>query len=188
MKLSSRQKISKLKLLNILLQILDEGVLTDAQGRKVNFSNTVIVMTSNAGSERKENALGFAKTEAEATADKVRAALSEFLRPEFLSRLDEIIIFRHLTEEDFFAISELMLKEYIDTLKEKGIVFTFDESARRCLAKKAYGGKSGARDLRNLIRREVEDKIAAAIVNSRLGGIAAIHLTAENDEVKLQIL
>ena len=174
--------------LNILLQILDEGVLTDAQGRKVNFSNTVIVMTSNAGSERKENALGFAKTEAEATADKVRAALSEFLRPEFLSRLDEIIIFRHLTEEDFFAISELMLKEYIDTLKEKGIVFTFDESARRCLAKKAYGGKSGARDLRNLIRREVEDKIAAAIVNSRLGGIAAIHLTAENDEVKLQIL
>ena len=174
--------------LNILLQILDEGVLTDAQGRKVNFSNTVIVMTSNAGSERKENALGFAKTEAEATADKVRAALSEFLRPEFLSRLDEIIIFRHLTEEDFFAISELMLKEYIDTLKEKGIVFTFDETARRCLAKKAYGGKSGARDLRNLIRREVEDKIAAAIVNSRLGGIAAIHLTAENDEVKLQIL
>ena len=174
--------------LNILLQILDEGVLTDAQGRKVNFSNTVIVMTSNAGSERKENALGFAKTEAEATADKVRAALSEFLRPEFLSRLDEIIIFRHLTEEDFFAISELMLKEYIDTLKEKGIVFTFDESARRCLAKKAYGGKSGARDLRNLIRKEVEDKIAAAIVNSRLGGIAAIHLTAENDEVKLQIL
>ena len=174
--------------LNILLQILDEGVLTDAQGRKVNFSNTVIVMTSNAGSERKENALGFAKTEAEATADKVRAALSEFLRPEFLSRLDEIIIFRYLTEEDFFAISELMLKEYIDTLKEKGIVFTFDESARRCLAKKAYGGKSGARDLRNLIRREVEDKIAAAIVNSRLGGIAAIHLTAENDEVKLQIL
>ena len=174
--------------LNILLQILDEGVLTDAQGRKVNFSNTVIVMTSNAGSERKENALGFAKTEAEATADKVRAALSEFLRPEFLSRLDEIIIFRHLTEEDFFAISELMLKEYIDTLKEKGIVFTFDESARRCLAKKAYGGKSGARDLRNLIRREVEDKVAAAIVNSRLGGIAAIHLTAENDEVKLQIL
>ena len=105
--------------LNILLQILDEGVLTDAQGRKVNFSNTVIVMTSNAGSERKENALGFAKTEAEATADKVRAALSEFLRPEFLSRLDEIIIFRHLTEEDFFAISELMLKEYIEELRMK---------------------------------------------------------------------
>jgi len=174
--------------LNILLQILDEGVLTDAQGRKVNFSNTVIVMTSNAGSERRENALGFAKTEAEATADKVRAALSEFLRPEFLSRLDEIIIFRHLTEEDFVAISSLMLSEYIDSLNEKGIRFTFDEKAQKCLAKKAYGGKSGARDLRNLIRKEVEDKIAAAIVNSRLGAIAAIHLTAADDEIKLEIL
>ena len=174
--------------LNILLQILDEGVLTDAQGRKVNFSNTVIVMTSNAGSERKENALGFAKTEAEATAEKVRAALGEFLRPEFLSRLDEIIIFRHLTEEDFVAIAALMLNEYVDTLKEKGIRFTFDEKAQRYLAKKAHGGKSGARDLRNLIRKEVEDKIAAAIVNSRLGGIAAIHVTAEDDNLKLDVL
>ena len=107
--------------LNILLQILDEGVLTDAQGRKVNFSNTVIVMTSNAGSEKKENALGFAKTEEDATNEKVRAALSEFLRPEFISRLDEIIIFRHLNEDDFVAISALMLNEYIGSLKEKGI-------------------------------------------------------------------
>ncbi len=174
--------------LNILLQILDEGVLTDAQGRKVNFSNTVIVMTSNAGSERKENALGFAKTEQEATTEKVRAALGEFLRPEFLSRLDEIIIFRHLTEEDFVSIAALMLNEYTDTLQEKGILFSFDEKAQRCLAKKAYGGKSGARDLRNLIRKEVEDKIAAAIVNSRLGGIAGIHVTAEDDQIKLDIL
>ena len=174
--------------LNILLQILDEGVLTDAQGRKVNFANTVIVMTSNAGSERKENALGFAKTEAEATAEKVRKALGEFLRPEFLSRLDEIIIFRHLTEEDFVAIAALMMNEYVDTLKEKGIRFTFDEKAQRYLAKKAYGGQSGARDLRNLIRKEVEDKIAAAIVSSRLGGIAAIHVTAEDDALKLDIL
>ena len=113
--------------LNILLQILDEGVLTDAQGRKVNFSNTVIVMTSNAGSEKKENALGFAKTEEDATNEKVRAALSEFLRPEFISRLDEIIIFRHLNEDDFVAISALMLNEYIGSLKEKGINFTYDE-------------------------------------------------------------
>ena len=173
--------------LNILLQILDEGVLTDAQGRKVNFSNTVIVMTSNAGSERRENALGFAKTEAEATAEKVRTALSEFLRPEFLSRLDEIIIFRQLSEEDFVSISDLMLKEYVDTLKEKGINFTYDEKAQKYLAKKAYGGKSGARDLRNLIRREVEDKIAAAIVNSRTGGIAAINVTAD-DEIRLDVL
>ncbi len=173
--------------LNILLQILDEGVLTDAQGRKVNFSNTVIVMTSNAGSERKENALGFAKTEAEATAEKVRKALSEFLRPEFLSRLDEIIIFRHLTEEDFVAISALMLDEYVGTLKEKGIRFTYDDSSRMWLAKKAYGGKSGARDLRNLIRKEVEDKIAEAIVNSRTGMLSAIDLSADDNGIKLEV-
>ena len=141
--------------LNILLQILDEGVLTDAQGRKVNFSNTVIVMTSNAGSERKEGALGFAKTQAEATNEKVRKALSEFLRPEFLSRVDDIIVFKQLTEDDFFDISKLMLDEYTDALSEKGIAFSYDDEARRYLAKKAYGGPSGARDLRNLIRKEV---------------------------------
>ena len=174
--------------LNILLQILDEGVLTDAQGRKVNFSNTVIVMTSNAGSEKKENALGFAKTEAEATNEKVRAALSEFLRPEFLSRLDEIIIFRHLNEEDFVAISALMLNEYIGSLKEKGINFTYDEKAQKYLAKKAFGGKSGARDLRNLIRKEVEDKIASAIVDHRTGEIAAINVTADDESLKLEVL
>ena len=172
--------------LNILLQILDEGVLTDAQGRKVNFSNTVIVMTSNAGSDKRENALGFAKTEQDATNEKVRAALSEFLRPEFLSRLDEIIIFRHLTEEDFVRISALMLHEYVGSLDEKGIKFTYDEKAQQYLAHKAFGGKSGARDLRNLIRREVEDKIAEAIVTSRLGEIAGIHITADEEGVVLQ--
>lgn len=174
--------------LNILLQILDEGVLTDAQGRKVNFSNTVIVMTSNAGSEKSGNALGFAKTEADATNEKVRAALSEFLRPEFLSRLDEIIVFRHLNEDDFVAISALMLNEYTGSLKEKGINFTYDEKAQKYLAKKAYGGKSGARDLRNLIRKEVEDKIASAIVDHRTGEIAAINVTADDDSIKLEIL
>ncbi len=174
--------------LNILLQILDEGMLTDAQGRKVNFSNTVIVMTSNAGSDRRENALGFAKTEAEATADKVRAALSEFLRPEFLSRLDDIIIFRQLTEKDFVSISELMLSEYVDSLKEKGIAFTYDEKAQKYLAKKAFGGKSGARDLRNLIRKEVEDKIASAIVDSESNTISAINVTAGKNGIKLEVL
>ena len=173
--------------LNILLQILDEGVLTDAQGRKVNFSNTVIVMTSNAGSEKRENALGFAKTQAQATAEKVRAALSEFLRPEFLSRLDEIIIFSHLTKENFVDISALMLNEYVDSLKEKGIEFTFDKKAQEYLAEKSYGGKSGARDLRNLIRREVEDKIASAIVAGRADEIAKIKVTADDDKIKLEI-
>ncbi len=174
--------------LNILLQILDEGVLTDAQGRKVNFSNTVIVMTSNAGSEKRENALGFAKTEADATAEKVRASLSEFLRPEFLSRLDEIIIFRQLSEEDFVSISALMLGEYTGSLKEKGIAFSYDEKAQEYLAHKAYGGRSGARDLRNLIRKEVEDKIASAIVDSRTGSIAGIHVSADEEGIKLEVI
>ena len=173
--------------LNILLQILDEGVLTDAQGRKVNFSNTVIVMTSNAGSERRDYALGFAKTQAEATNEKVRKALGEFLRPEFLSRLDEIIVFRQLEEKDFVEISKLMLDEYIDTLKEKGISFSYDDSARKYLAHKSFGGQSGARDLRNLIRKEVEDKIAAAIVESRTGMISSISVSADDEGIKLDV-
>ena len=131
--------------------------------------------------------MGFAKTEAEATAEKVRAALSEFLRPEFLSRLDEIIIFSHLTKENFVDISALMLNEYVDSLKEKGIKFTFDKKAQELLAEKAYGGKSGARDLRNLIRKEVEDKIASAIVESRANSISAIKVTAKDSEIKLNI-
>ena len=173
--------------LNILLQILDEGVLTDAQGRKVNFSNTVIVMTSNAGSERKEGALGFAKTQAEATNEKVRKALSEFLRPEFLSRVDDIIVFKQLTEDDFFDISKLMLDEYTDSLNEKGIEFSYNDEARKYLAKKAFGGPSGARDLRNLIRKEVEDKIANAIVESKSGIITSIKVTTEGESIKLEV-
>lgn len=174
--------------LNVLLQILDEGVVTDSHGRKVNFQNTVIVMTSNAGSSKKENALGFGKTEEEATREKVHVALREFLRPEFISRIDEIIVFRHLGEEDFVKIAKLMLSEYIDSLKEKGIEFTFDEDAQKVLAKKSYGGKSGARDLRNLIRKEVEDKIASAIIDNRGTPIGRIHLGANDNELKLDIL
>ncbi len=173
--------------LNILLQILDEGTLTDAQGRKVDFSNTVIIMTSNAGSEKRENALGFAKTQDDATREKVMKALSEFLRPEFLSRLDEIIVFRNLTEDDFVNISKLMLNEYIDSLNEKGIAFSYDDNLCRHLAKKAYGGQSGARDLRNLIRKEVEDKIASAIVESADGILTSINVTANDNGVVLNI-
>ncbi len=173
--------------LNILLQILDEGTLTDAQGRKVNFSNTVIVMTSNAGSDRRENALGFAKTQDEATKEKVMKALSEFLRPEFLSRLDEIIVFRNLSEDDFVSISKLILDEYIGSLNEKGIEFGYDDNLCRYLAKKAYGGQSGARDLRNLIRKEVEDKIASAIVESPDGIITSINVTANDNDIVLDI-
>ena len=173
--------------LNILLQILDEGTLTDAQGRKVNFSNTVIVMTSNAGSDKRENALGFAKTRDEATKEKVMKALSEFLRPEFLSRLDEIIVFRNLDEDDFVKISKLMLDEYVNSLSEKGIAFNYDESLCKYLANKAYGGQSGARDLRTLIRKEVEDKIASAIVDSSDGILTEVNVTAKDGKTELEI-
>lgn len=173
--------------MNILLQILDEGRITDAHGRVVNFENTVIIMTSNAGSDNKEGALGFAKSESELSKEKVLKALSEFLRPEFLSRIDEIIVFDPLTEEDFVSIAKLMLSEYIESLKEKGIEFKFDSKATKWLANHAYGKKSGARDLRNLIRKEAEDKIASAIIDAADFDIKEINLTANKDGIKINI-
>lgn len=174
--------------LNILLQILDEGKLTDAHGRLVNFENTVIVMTSNAGSNKRESALGFGKTQNDANKEKVMKALSEFLRPEFIARVDEIIVFHELTVDNFKDIARLMLNEYVPVLKEKQIDFTFDESACELLAKKAYGGNSGARDLRNLIRREVEDKIAQAMIDANDVLLSGIHLTVENDNFSLKTI
>ena len=152
--------------LNILLQILDEGKVTDAHGRAVNFENTVIVMTSNAGSAGKDSALGFGKTAEEASKEKVMKALADFLRPEFLARVDEVIVFNNLTEENFDEIAGLMLSEYVPTLEEKHIKFTYDNEACKYLSKKSCGGKSGARDLRNTIRREVEDALSAINVTS----------------------
>ncbi len=165
--------------MNILLQILDEGHITDAHGRNVNFENTVIVMTSNAGSENRENALGFARTQADASREKAMKALSEFLRPEFLSRVDEIVVFRPLGVDDFEKIAHLMLNEYVTSLKERNITFVYDGKATRWLAEHAIGGKSGARDLRSLIRREVEDRITSAIVESCDEQISGISLTAD---------
>lgn len=174
--------------MNILLQILDEGKVTDAHGREVNFENTVIVMTSNAGSDKRENALGFGKTQADAHKEKAMKALSEFLRPEFLARVDEILVFRDLDKNDFKKISALLLEEYVPTLKEKGIVFKYDDKACQVLAEKASGGKSGARDLRNIIRKEVEDKIAEEMIDSLNTAITGIAVTADNDEIKLEII
>lgn len=174
--------------LNILLQILDEGKVTDAHGRVVNFENTVIIMTSNAGSNKKEGLMGFGRSEADMAKEKVIKALSEFLRPEFLSRIDEIIVFGSLNDENFREIAKLMLSEYIGTLEEKGIKFTYDDKAAEYLAKKSAGGKSGARDLRNTIRKEVEDKITSAIIEHREGEIIGIHLTAGESGLKMDIL
>lgn len=172
--------------LNILLQILDEGKLTDAHGRDVNFENTVIVMTSNAGSDKRENALGFGKTQADANREKVMKALSEFLRPEFIARVDEIIVFRELDTEDFKKISALLLDEYVPVLKEKGIVFRYDDKACNWFAEKASGGKSGARDLRNLIRKEVEDRIAKLIIENADTPISAVAITADDNSIILE--
>ncbi|CCX38688.1 aTPase family associated with various cellular activities (AAA) [Clostridium sp. CAG:1013] len=174
--------------LNILLQILDEGRITDAHGRTVNFENTVIVMTSNAGSERKEGALGFAKTTADMSREKVTKALSEFLRPEFLSRIDEVIVFRPLDVEDYKKIAALMLNEYVGSLKEKGIALTFDQAVCDYLAEKSIHGQSGARDLRNNIRRMVEDKLAMLLVERGEGSLTGVNLSMEEGELKLNCL
>ncbi len=169
--------------MNILLQILDEGRITDAQGRTVNFENTVIVMTSNAGSERKGGALGFGKEKGEATKEKVMKALSDFLRPEFLGRVDEIAVFNSLTTEDYEKISALLLDELVSSLKEKDIEFKYTADVPKYLAAKGHGGSRGARDLRNLIRKEIEDEIANIIIDNADSYVSAI--AAEIKEEKL---
>ncbi len=171
--------------MNILLQILDEGRITDAHGRTVNFENTVIVMTSNAGSDRREGSLGFGKTAGDISREKAMKSLSEFLRPEFLSRIDETIVFKPLTKEDYVSIAGLMLEEYVGSLKEKGIAFKYDTAACRALAEKSFNGKSGARDIRNAIRRQVEDRIASLLVE-RGGSVSAVGLTAREDELLVE--
>ena len=174
--------------LNILLQILDEGRITDAHGRTVNFENTVIVMTSNAGSDRKEGSLGFGKTPADMSKERSMKALREFLRPEFLSRIDEVVVFRPLDVDDYEKIAGLMLDEYKTSLKEKAITLTWDREACRLLAEKSIHGTSGARDLRNNIRRLVEDKIASLLVERGEGGVGAVALSAQEGELTLAAL
>ena len=174
--------------LNILLQILDEGRITDAHGRTVNFENTVIVMTSNAGSDRRENSLGFNKTAADMNREKVMRALGEFLRPEFLSRIDEVIVFRPLDVKDYKKIAALMLDEYVGSLKEKGIALTYNQEVCAYLAEKSIHGQSGARDLRNNIRRMVEDKLAMALVERGEGAISGVALSVQDGELRQEVL
>ncbi|MBQ1996671.1 MAG: ATP-dependent Clp protease ATP-binding subunit, partial [Clostridia bacterium] len=169
--------------MNILLQILDEGRITDAQGRTVNFENTVIVMTSNAGSERKGSSIGFGKEKGDMTREKVMKALSEFLRPEFIGRVDEVAVFNSLTEEDYVKIADLLLSELSESLSEKLIDFKWTDEVKAYLAKKAHGGSRGARDLRNLIRKEIEDEIANIIIDNADSLVTAI--AAEIKEEKL---
>ena len=174
--------------LNVLLQILDDGQITDAHGRRVNFENTVIVMTSNAGSDRKEGTVGFNKTVNEQGKERAMKALQQFLRPEFINRVDEIVYFNKLTEENFRPIARLMLDELRDSLKEKGLCFAYDEPLVDYLVKKSYSAAYGARNLRRTIQKEVEDALASAIINSYDHPITQISATAEEDKVLLRTL
>ena len=173
--------------LNVLLQVLDDGRITDAQGRVVNFENTVIVMTSNAGSEGRVGGVGFGRTEQDMVKEKTMKALREFLRPEFLNRVDEIITFNHLSEEDFLGIADIMLKELQDSLASRGLEFTWENSIRDLLVKKAYSVTYGARNLRRTIQKDLEDPISEAIIDSFEHPISAIHIRADGEKVHLDI-
>ena len=172
--------------MNILLQILDEGRITDAQGRQVSFENTIIIMTSNAGSERQGSALGFDKTRYDDARDRAATALREFLRPEFIARVDEVVVFRPLEQKDMEKIAALMLEELKAGLKEREIIFDWSEDVLRQAAAEAYGHKSGARDLRAVLRRRVEDPICALLAGCPEQPPALIHAqTQENGEIVL---
>ncbi len=169
--------------LNILLQILDDGRITDAQGRTVNFENTILVMTSNAGSNISENLLGFGKTEKVASKEKALKALEEFLRPEFLGRVDDIVAFSPLECESLSKIAGIMLNELNDSLREKGIDVIFNKKVCDFIAEKADSKKRGARDLRNIIRKDIEDKIVDLIIKNGEGAINQIKLDVKNNEI-----
>ena len=171
--------------LNVLLQILDDGKITDAQGREINFSNTIIVLTTNAGSEKTNAVSGFSTDRKAQTEDRVEKALTKFLRPEFLNRIDEIITFRHLDKDDFAKIAEIMLKQLSDHLVEKGIKLTYTKDALKIIAEESYSEKYGARNMRRYIERNVEDNIANLIIDSMPNKIYAIAITAVDGKLKI---
>ncbi|MEG0779611.1 MAG: ATP-dependent Clp protease ATP-binding subunit [Oscillospiraceae bacterium] len=174
--------------LNVLLQILDDGQITDAHGRKVNFENTVIVMTSNAGSDKKEGAVGFGRSLNEMGKERAEKALHQFLRPEFINRVDEIVYFNQLSEEDFLKIAKIMLDELVTSLSEKGITFTYDDALMAYLTHKSYSLTYGARNLRRTIQKELEDPLATRLIESFDTPISQIKATVENETVQLYTL
>ncbi len=171
--------------MNMLLQILDDGNITDAQGRLVNFQNTIIIMTSNAGSDRKDGSVGFGKTLTEQSKEKAMKALGEFLRPEFLNRVDEIICFNRLSEENFRGIAAIMLGDLRKSLAEREIVLDWDDSVIDALTEKSYSVTYGARNLRRTIQREIEDPIAELLIDSFERPVSAVRLTAEEGRILL---
>ena len=174
--------------LNILLQILDDGEITDAHGRKVNFENTIIVMTSNAGSATKEGTVGFDRTQNEKDADRAMKGLQQFLRPEFINRVDAVVTFNRLGEDHFGSICRIMLEELKQSLKEKAIAFTYDDALVKYLTEKSFSRTYGARNLRRTIQTELEDPMATKIIDSYDCPVTQVKATAENGEVKLYTL
>ena len=174
--------------MNVLLQILDDGEITDSHGRKVNFENTVIVMTSNAGSERKEGTVGFGHTANEQNRDRAMKALGEFLRPEFLNRVDEVICFNRLDEKNFAGIARIMLDELQKSLEDKGLHFMWDEDVEDYLVKKSYSATYGARNLRRTIQKELEDVMAAQIIDSYEHPVTQIHASVEDGKLVVRSL
>ena len=174
--------------MNVLLQILDDGEITDSHGRKVNFENTVIVMTSNAGSERKEGTVGFGHTLNEQNRDRAMKALGEFLRPEFLNRVDEVICFNRLDEQNFAGIARIMLTELQTSLEDKGLHFTWDEAVEEYLVKKSYSATYGARNLRRTIQKELEDEMASQIIDSYEHPVTQLHAAMEDGKLVIRSL
>ena len=174
--------------LNILLQILDDGEITDAHGRKVNFENTIIVMTSNAGSATKEGTVGFGRSVNEQDADRAMKALQQFLRPEFINRVDEVICFNQLSEENFRSIARIMLQELQDVLQEKNLTFSWEESVLDQLVKESYSAAYGARNLRRYIQKHLEDPIASQIIDSYLHPITALKAVVEDGKIVIHSL
>ena len=173
--------------MNILLQILDEGKINDAQGRTVNFENTIIAMTSNAGSTDKTTGVGFNKSVEDISKEKAMKSLKDFLRPEFISRIDEIIVFKPLKKADFARIAALMLDEMKEPLAEKNIILNYDDSTLDAVAEEAFGKSYGARDIRRVIRKEIEEKIADLIIEKN-GDIAGIAVTADDGKVNVDYM
>ena len=174
--------------LNILLQVLDDGKITDAQGRQVNFENTVIIMTTNAGSESSSSISGFAEKRELKSKDKTEKALSTFLRPEFINRIDEIITFRHLDKSDFVKIADIMLGKLRDHLAEKDIKLVYNDEVLTHIANESYSEKYGARNMRRFIERQVEDKLANVILDNYHASLKGISLTVSDGEIKVEYI
>ena len=172
--------------LNILLQVLDDGRITDSQGRQANFENAIIVMTSNAGSEGGVGGMGFGRTQQDQLKEKTMKALQSFLRPEFINRVDEIITFNHLSQENFRDIADIMLQELRTSLESRGLTFTWEDDVRNELVSRAFSVTYGARNLRRTIQRSLEDPISEAIIDSFENPISSIHACLSNQEIRIE--